>query len=125
MAITWRDGITTLAAATAVLVGQAYFHEWGWPLVHELSWAIAIVAALGFVIFYFSFAMDDNQGVGWSAMAYVSSLLAAGLAAGGVLTESAIFLVLAMIVVVLFWLVSVVRHVFLPSPPHNQRAVAG
>jgi hypothetical protein len=115
MTFTWKDGVTTLAAGAAVLIERSYFHDWGWPLVHQVGWAVVAVALLGFVIFRFSYAMDDDPGTGWSITAYLSSLLAAVLAAGGVLTDKSDFLVLTMLVVVFFWLASILRHAFISS----------
>jgi hypothetical protein len=115
MTITWRDGITTLAAGAAVLIERSYFHDWGWPLVHQVGWAVCAVALLGFAIFRFSYAMDDKPGTGWSVIAYLSSLLAAGLAAGGIITDNSDFLVWTMIIVIFFWLASVLRHIFISS----------
>lgn len=120
MAITWRDAITTVAAAAAVLIERSYFHNWGWPMVHQASWAVVAVALLGYVIFRFSYAMDQNPNTSWSVIAYGSSLLAAGLAVGGVLTENSGYLVLTMLVVIAFWLTSILRHVFVSSTDsHN------
>lgn len=122
MAITWRDGIATLATIAAVLVERAYFHAWNWPMVHQLGWAIVVVALLGFVAFGFSYALDRGASTGWAVTAYLFSLVAATLTIGGLTTQNSDYLVLITITATLFWLVSVVVHAATPqsaTPKHS------
>lgn len=115
MRITWRDGITTAAAAAAVIVERAYFHNWNWPLVHEVGWAIAAVILAGYACFYYSFAYDDDPSAAWSVIAYSSTGIAAVLAALGVLTNNSGFLVALTVMVVFLWAVSIIQHFKIPK----------
>lgn len=110
MNITWRDGITTLAAAGAVIVERAYFHDYAWPLVSSARWTVAIIAGLLAVGFMASYTFDKAKSVGWTFAASLLGVMGAVFAAFGLATGDSDYVVLMMLTTVAFWLAAMVRH---------------
>lgn len=123
MKITWRDGVTTLSAAGAIVLERAYFHNWDWPLIDSMRWTVVGLAALTAVGFIFSYMLDASRSVAWSwvvgAFAFVTvALMALGLYYNTV-TD---YVVLLMVNAVLFWMASIVRHVTVHEPMAQSHA---
>lgn len=110
MHITWRDGITTLAALGAIVLERAYFHAWDWPLISNMRWVLAGLLVLGAVGFIFSYALDKYAGQVWTIMAWVLGISMLALAALGAIFTNTDYVALLMLNVVSFWFVSIVRH---------------
>lgn len=115
MSITWKDGVTTLSAAGAIVLERAYFHDWTWPLVSSLRWVIVGVAVLSAISFVFSYVLDKVQSANWSLVASVLGTITLGLATLGLIFNDSDYLVLLMLNAVLFWLASIVRHLAVPA----------
>lgn len=115
MRITWRDGVTTLAAAGAIVLERAYFHAWDWPLIANMRWALAGLVVLGAVGFVFSYVLDKHAGQLWSIAAWVLGFSMLALTALGMIFTNSDFVVLLMLNVVAFWFASIVRHLTVPT----------
>lgn len=113
--ITWRDGVTTAAAAGVVVLERAHFHNWNIPLIADVRWAIAAFVVLGLVGFVLGYLSDDEPAPAWSYMAGGLGIIGLVLAVLGFYTMNADYLVLLMLDIAAFWLVSLVRHVTLPE----------
>ena len=116
MRITWRDGITTLATAGAIVLERAYFHDWDWPLVSSMRWVITGLAILMAVNYLFGYVIDHVHSAGWSFTATaiaVITLVLTGLGLAFVVSDYVVLLMLASIV---FWLASMLRHLTVQSP---------
>jgi hypothetical protein len=122
MSITWKDGVTTLSTAGAILIERAYFHDWSWPLVSSLRWVIAGTLGLIAISFVFSYVLDKVKGIGWTAVATMIGALAFVLAGLGLYFNDSDYLVLLILSAVAFWLASIVRHVSLPAAAKTSHA---
>lgn len=116
MKITWKDGITTLSTAGAIVLERAYFHSWDLPLISNIDWAIAGLVGLTAVGFLFSYALDKFRSVGWSTIAGVLGMAAVVFAALGLYTHNTDYVVLLMLNAVAFWAASIIRHVTVNMP---------
>lgn len=116
MRITWKDGVTTIAAGAAILLERAYFHQWDLPLVSSMNWVITGLVALIAVGVIFSYALDEVRGKAWSIVTGVLGVAALALAGLGIYTGNSDYVVLLMLNAVVFWMASIVRHVTVQSP---------
>lgn len=110
MRITWKDGITTLTAAGAILIERAHFHVFNVPLVADARWAligIGILAAVGYI---FGYLMDETHESVWTVMANFLGVIMLGVVLLGLIVASSDFVVVLMLSTVVFWLISVVSH---------------
>lgn len=115
MGITWKDGVTTLSTATAVLLERAYFHNWDLPLVDSMTWVIVGMVVLLAVGYMFSYFLDETRSAIWSWTAGILAVVAVGLAGLGLYFEESDYVVLLMINAVAFWIASVLYHAAAPS----------
>ena len=116
MRITWKDGVTTLAAAGAIVLDRAYFHNWDWPLVSSMSWVIVGLAALTAVGMLFSYVLDDTRSSTWSWVTGAFAFVTAALTGLGLYYTNSDYVVLLMLSAVTYALASIVRHVTVSSP---------
>ena len=116
MRITWKDGVTTLSAAGAIVLEYAYFHDWSWPLISNMKWAMAGLAALTAVGLVFSYVLDEIRGFSWSLVAGLFAISTIALTGLGLYYVNTDYVVLLMLNTVLFWFASIVRHVTLHEP---------
>lgn len=115
MRITWKDGITTLIAAGAVVLERAYFHNWDWPLISNTRWTIAGLAILVVAGLVFGFALDKRRGVMWMTDTVLLGLAVVTLTTLGMIYAASDYAVLLMINAVLVWFLSIVQHLSIPS----------
>ena len=115
MRITWRDGVTTLAAVGAITLERAFFHDWDWPLISNMRWTLAGLVVLGAVGFVFSYVLDRRADMLWTVTAWVLGLGMLALTALGLIFTNSDYVVLLMLNVVVFWFVSIVRHLTVSS----------
>lgn len=111
MKVTWKDVITTLAAAGAVVAERAYFHSWNWPLVTNLRWAIAALVVLGAISFVFSLMKET----GWAIALYIVGGLGVIVASAGLITGTTDYLVVLMLDVIALWATSLMGHLLAPT----------
>lgn len=122
MSITWRDGVTTLATASAVVIERAYFHDWTWPLVSSLRWVIAITFGLIAVSFIFSYVLDKMKSTAWSVVAVSIGAIAFVLSGLGLYFNDSDYLVLLMLSSIAFWVSSIIRHISVPATTQASHA---
>jgi hypothetical protein len=116
MRITWKDGVTALAVAGAIVIERAYFHGWDWPLVSSLRWAITGILVMGVITYVFGYLLADRHGEESHAFANAVGLSFIGFYLLGLAAPDNDYAVIAMLGVVLFGLASILRHLFgLPS----------
>jgi hypothetical protein len=116
MRITWKDGVTTLSAAGAIVLERAYFHDWDWPLISNMKWAMAGLAVLTAVGLVFSYALDEVRGFSWSVIAGLFTISTLALTGLGMYFANTDYVVLLMLNAVFFWIASLVRHVTVHAP---------
>lgn len=123
MKVTWKDGVTTLSTAAAVVLERAYFHNWDWPLIDNMRWAVAGLALLFAVGFVFSYVLDAVRGIGWSWAAGSLGVLAVVLTGLGLYYNTTTdYVVSLMLTTVLFWVASLVRHLTVHYPMTHSHA---
>lgn len=115
MRITWRDGITTAAVAGAIVIERAFFH-YDWAIVESMRWTIGILAALTAVGLFFSYVLDTAHSTLWTLAASVFALSTAVLTGLGLYYVNSDYVVLLMLNAVLFWMVSIGRHLTISAP---------
>jgi hypothetical protein len=116
MRITWKDGVTTLSAAGAIVLERAYFHDWDWPLISNMKWAMAGLAVLTAVGLVFSYALDEVRSFSWSVIAGLFTISTLALTGLGMYYANTDYVVLLMFNAVFFWIASIVRHVTVNAP---------
>lgn len=116
MRITWKDGVTTLSAAGAIVLEYAYFHDWDWPLISNMKWVMIGLAGLTAIGLVFSYVLDQVRSFSWSLIAGVFAVSTVALTGLGMYYANTDYIVLLMLNAVLFWIASVVRHVTVHSP---------
>lgn len=116
MNITWKEGVTTLAAAGAVALEWAYFHSYSWPLVSSTRWVVAGLALLIGIGFLFSYVWDKTRSEGWSMTANVIAMVAVVLTALGLIFPASDYVVLLMLTSIVFWVAAIVRHLTVHAP---------
>jgi hypothetical protein len=122
MRITWKDGVTTLSTAGAIVLERAYFHDWDLPLVSNMKWVIAGLVLLTAVGFVFSYVLDAVRGAGWSLVAGILAASTIVLAGLGLYYTNSDYVVLLMLNAILFWFASLVRHVTVHVPMTQSHA---
>jgi hypothetical protein len=116
MRITWKDGVTTLAAASAVVLERAHYNDWGIPLVSDVRWAIIGITILAIIGFILSYMLDESHSQTWSYVANALGVIMLVLAGIGLIVGASVYVTLLMLGVVAFWVASIVRH-FTASAP--------
>lgn len=116
MRITWKDGVTTLAAGSAVLLERAYFWRWDWPLLSSMRWTLTGLGLLMAVSLALGYLLDEDKTSGWNWFAGLAAVTAAAFVGLGLAYVISDYVVLAMVAVVTFWAVSVLRHLSVHSP---------
>lgn len=114
MRITWKDGVTTLAMAGAIVVERAHFHSWDWPLISSMRWTIAIIAALFVVSFVFGYVLDNKHSTAWNWTAGILAAIAIVIAGLGLALVQSDYVVLLMLTTVALWAASIVAHLTVP-----------
>lgn len=110
MRITWKDGITTLSTAGAIVLERAYFHSWNWPLISNVRWVIAGLAVLIAISFLFGYVLDEQRSAAWSWATGLLAATAAVLTGLGLIYAASDYVVLLMLTAVVFWAASLVAH---------------
>lgn len=110
MRITWKDGVTTLATAGAIVLERAYFHNWDWPLISSMRWTMAGLAALIAVSFVFGYLLDAYKSELWGFASSVLLFAAIVLTGLGMYYVVSDYVVLLMVNAVVFWCASLLRH---------------
>jgi hypothetical protein len=109
MALTWKDGATTILAL--LVLGFSYLMATGYkfPLISSYRWATVVLLVLGIGMCALGSARLDTQS-NWISLANILGVVAFILIIAGIITGSKmIFLSLSGTIVVL-WLVATMRH---------------
>jgi hypothetical protein len=111
MKLTWKDGISTLLAAAAVLIGLAVTNGWGWPLLGDYRAGTVALAIVGFGMCATGTAVGKAS---WTdplvLIATLLGVVALVLIVGGLIyATAALFVALAADIVAL-WFVATLRH---------------
>jgi len=115
MRVSWRDIVTTLTTAGAILLERAYALGWDWPLVSEIRWVIigiALLIAIGLLV---SYSPDEFEGLSWTwafGLLAVSAVVFTGL---GLYFMRDFYVALLMINAVVVWVASLAYHLSTPS----------
>lgn len=120
MRITWKDGMTTLAALGAVLLQQAHSREWDWPLISSTRWTLTGIGILAVVGFIFGYLMDSERTPGESlamSLLMVAMITIVGL---GLAYASSGYVVAALFGLLAVWVVSEVVHMFTTKSTYQQ-----
>ena len=112
MRITWKDGVTTLAAAGAIVLERAYYHAYSWSLVSSVRWVVTGMAVLGAVAFIAGYLLDTVHNTAWSTVAITFALVMLGLTAFGLVFATSGYVVTMMVAAIAFWVVSTGLHLF-------------
>lgn len=115
MRVTWRDGVTTLATAGAIVLERAYFHNWNWPLIDDVRWTIGGLAALVVVSFVFGYVLDSSRNTTWTVIAGLIGLAALVFTGLGLVYAASDYAVMLMLSAVVFWIASIIEHIVVPS----------
>ena len=110
MRITWKDGITTLAAAGAIVLERAHFDQLDIPLFTDARWAILGIGTLTAVGYIFGYLLDETHNQLWSVLANFLGAVLLGICILGLFIVSSDLVVVAMFGAVAFWLISIVSH---------------
>lgn len=114
MRLTWRDRLATFVVAAAALLYLVWFSFDDGASETEVRWITAIVLALGFVASA-SAVVPGFEGLIHGSRLYlaVSSLLGLGAFAAGIaalVTGDEVWLVLLVVLTVVLWAMSTMRH---------------
>ncbi len=114
MQLTWRDRLATFVVAAAALLYLAWFSFDDGASETEVRWITAIVLALGFVASA-SAVVPGFDGLIHGSRLYlaVSSLLGLGAFVAGIaalVTGDEVWLVLLVVLTVVLWAMSTMRH---------------
>ena len=110
MRITWRDGVTTLTTASAVVLQYAYYHSWDWPLVSSTRWVVTGLGVLLGIGLVSSYAFDSARSAVWS---WATGLIAVGgalLVALGLGFADSAYVAWLLAANITLWLISLVHH---------------
>jgi hypothetical protein len=113
MSLTWRDAVTTIVAAGALVVAIAVIRNWNVPIISNPRWAAFILIAIGIALCI----VGNVSGQPDFADPYVMIMAVLGggiilLAALALIMGTAVYVGLAAGVLLLMWLVSTIRHIF-------------
>jgi hypothetical protein len=117
MTLTWRDGITTLAAAAAVLIERAHNLNWNWAVISNVRWAFAALVVLGAIAMLY----EAVSGRFTTWLEYALGFAGAVLAVVGFSLASPAYLAWLMLDIVAIWFVSLATHVsaWIAEPQHQ------
>lgn len=119
MNITWREGVTTLAAVGAVVIERAYFHSWNWPLVSSTRWVVTGLAILIAVQYIFNVLLDKTRSEAWFYTGSLLGMISTVLAGLGLIFAVSDYVVLLMLAAITFWFFAILTHLVSHSPaPH-------
>lgn len=109
MKLSWRDIVTTLLALAGGAVVYAKFYDYSWAVIGSWRSAVAVLAAIGVLMFAFSAFDFANRSI-LNIGEMVVGVAAIGLAVTGMIfASSTVFYSLAVALGVL-WLVDTARH---------------
>lgn len=115
MSLTWKEGVTTLAAAGAVLYSWAFYHDWTWSLVSSTRWMIGFMALATGIGYVFSYLLDRERTATWDGAANLIGAAVLVLTILGLGYVSSGYVITLMIGALVFWAAAMVRHLFEPS----------
>lgn len=110
MKITWRDAITTISTAGAVVFATAYYQEYDWPLVSNINWVICGLAALGLITLAAGFAFDKLSNDYWDLVGVSLALALGSITALGLSYPASGYVITMLIGVIVCWLASLIHH---------------
>lgn len=122
MNITWREGVTTLAAAGAIVLERAYFHSYTWPLVSSTRWVVTGLAVLLAAQYIINVLMDKSRSEAWFYTANLIAMIGAVLTGLGLLFPASDYVVLLMLTAITFGFFAILTHFAAHSPTPHVRA---
>jgi len=126
MRLTWKDGISTVFAAVAVVVALAVTNAWGWPLLGDYRAGTVALTLVGFGMCASGTAIGKASWANpFVVIATLLGVAALVLIVGGLIyATKPLFVALAATIVAL-WFVSTLRHLVegtSDAPGHPQAA---
>lgn len=116
MSLTWKEGVTTLAAAGAVALNWAYYHNYSWPLVSSTRWMIGAMVLATAIGYYFSYVLDaERNNAAWSAVANILGAVVLIIGIFGMVFATPGYVATLMIGAVVFWAAAIIRHLAEPA----------
>jgi hypothetical protein len=117
MRLTWKDGISTVLAAVAVLVALAVTNAWGWPLLGDYRAGTVALTLVGFGMCATGTAIGKTSWANpFVAIATLLGVVALVLIVGGLIYATAPLFVALAAVIVALWFVSTLRHLVEGTP---------
>ncbi len=109
MALTWKDGATTILAL--LIIGFSYLIVTGskFPLISGYRWASVVLLILGIGMCALGSAVPTAQS-GWITFSNVLGSLAIILILAGIMTGSKMVFLMLSGTIVLLWIVATLRH---------------
>ncbi|MGZ6004971.1 MAG: hypothetical protein ACXWLH_02365 [Candidatus Saccharimonadales bacterium] len=109
MKLSWKDIVTTLLLVAGGAVVYAKFYNYSWAVIGSWKSSVAVLAAIGLVMFAFSSFNFANRSI-LNIGEMMFGAIAVGLALTGMIaTSQPIFYILAAVLGSL-WLVDTARH---------------
>lgn len=110
MALTWKDGVTTLLAF--LVIGFTYLMAIGYkmPLTIGFRWATVVLLVLGIGMCALSSYTPGSTPSVWITFASVLGSLALILILAGIVTGSKMIFITLGVTIFLLWLVATLRH---------------
>lgn len=111
MSLTWRDAVTTIIAAGAVIIAVAAMREWNVPIIGNPRWAALVLIVLGIALCIIgNTATQTNTS---NPYVMLMAILGGGvilLAVLALIIGTAIYVGITAVLIGLMWLVSTIRH---------------
>ncbi len=109
MALTWKDGATTILAL--LVIGFSYLMATGYkfPLIASYRWATVVLLILGIGMCALGSATPNAQS-SWITMSNVLGALAFILILAGIITGVKMVFVALSGTIILLWIISTLRH---------------
>jgi uncharacterized phage infection (PIP) family protein YhgE len=113
MRLTWRDLLSTVLVLVGLVLALSVMEGWSWPLLGGVREGIIALAVVGFGAHLLG---EPRERFYWTdpfalvTMLIVAAAMAIGIL-GGLITGSAQFLLLLMLVTPMLWAIATFRHV--------------
>ncbi len=119
MKMSWRDFFSTIVAIVVVAALVAKLRSYDWAFLGSWKGAVGTLGVLGVLMLLFDEA-DFLRINTWGAIEGILALAGIGFAVAGLIVASKILFVALAADMLVFWLISVLRHGFShePSLPH-------
>ena len=125
MKITWKDGISTLSAAGALVLERAYFHNYDWPLASSVRWMLGGVVLLGLISLVAGFAFDKYSNEYWDIVGIVAFVALGSITVLGMVYAVSDYLIAGMLTTSAIWLVSTTHHLIEHDRPAGTHMLHG